>query len=129
MLFGFDQLERERPVIVVEGVFDSIRMWSYGYPNVAIFGAELREAQARLLQQKKPPEVTFLLDSGTSAAATRSAIRYLSRFPIVKVASLDGGDPDDSGRKAIATALAAARSIEGITDGLVASLDGLRNPW
>ncbi len=70
-LFGYDRVVEGREfwtsLIIVEGVFDAMRMWQLGYgETVATLGAHITEDQRRLLKRLKPNGVILLRDADTA---------------------------------------------------------------
>lgn len=113
MLFGFDEVAPGR-VIAVEGVFDAIRLWSYGFQSVAYFGDHLTPSQVALLLKRRPIDL-ILMPDGNDPAAKAKAIHQArsleTQFASVRVALLDEGDPDEVGRAVITRAVEEARKV------------------
>jgi len=62
LLYGYDDLPPESPIVIVEGIFDQ---WRLGIGSVAIFKSELTPTQVNLIREKKPTKVFILLDEDT----------------------------------------------------------------
>jgi DNA primase len=62
LLYGYDDLPPESPIVIVEGIFDQ---WRLGTGSVAIFKSELTPTQVSLIREKKPTKVFILLDEDT----------------------------------------------------------------
>ena len=117
-LYWFDHTPRGAHVVVVEGVFDAIRLTSLGFHAVATFGKSLSPAQLSLVRRLRPSSITVLYDSGAVAEAYHDAAKVKRvTSTTVLVGTLDEGDPDSvgfaSGRAAIAKILATAKPVEG----------------
>ncbi|KKN40240.1 hypothetical protein LCGC14_0735200 [marine sediment metagenome] len=121
-LYGYDWLMEENHVsppenlILVEGVFDAIRMWQLQYPDtLATLGAHLTELQRALVKQLKPKSVVLLRDGDTAGrkAAIEKEGRELAYDMLnVSIASLPAGtDPCSVEPKDIRRALDEARPI------------------
>lgn len=112
MLFGYDEVRTPGRVVAVEGVFDAIRLWSYGIQAVAYFGDHLTPAHVELLERLDGLDLVLMPDGNdpkAQARAVRSARALEARFASVKLALLaEGVDPDTAGRAEIARALADA---------------------
>jgi len=81
-------------VWVVEGLFDAIRIWSYGEPVIATFGAHLSKFQARMIINKFQ-EVRLMFDGDEAGReANDKANKILRPYVKVKDAELAFGDPD-----------------------------------
>jgi DNA primase len=87
------------PLIIVEGVFDCMRIWQLGYPAVgAILGSDLSDNQTSLLQSHWGGNILLLFDadeagkSGCSKALVRLGVSHW-----VRTASLPNPEtqPDD----------------------------------
>jgi DNA primase len=68
MIYQYDHINKigmkydNEFVIVVEGIFDCLRLQSYGFPCVALLGSFLSKNQAILLNQISYEKVIFMLD-------------------------------------------------------------------
>lgn len=52
ILFNLDNLDRKKPLVIVEGIMDMTRIWDYITKNVTtIFGANISESQKRLIRE------------------------------------------------------------------------------
>lgn len=82
-------------VWLVEGVWDAVRLWSFGEPAVAIMGAFLSDHQASRIINKY--QKVFLMFDGDDAGkkATDAAYQILSPYLDVIPAELWFGDPDE----------------------------------
>lgn len=118
-LFGYDELFTERAhwsnLIVVEGVFDAIRMWEIGYrETVATLGAHITELQRVLMRRLKPDRVILLRDGDKAGreAALKEARELAADFLPVSIAHLpDGTDPGNVEPAVLRAALAGATPV------------------
>ena len=85
----------DKIVFVVEGVFDVFRLWLYGVPAVAVFGAALSGIQAKKLIECY--DHVILVFDGDRAGRRATNDVYARLMPYVNVTRLDlkYGDPDD----------------------------------
>ena len=87
------------PLILVEGVFDCMRIWQLGYPSVgAILGSELSDNQASLLKYHWKGNILILFDNDDAGKSGHSkALAKLGASHWVRSASLPNQDmqPDD----------------------------------
>jgi hypothetical protein len=82
-----------RVVVLVEGVFDAIRLDGLSMPAVGLFGSSISQEQLALLKTHGFSSVIVMLDSGTGKAE-RKLVHRISREVFVRTASLpDGEDP------------------------------------
>ncbi|KKN84414.1 hypothetical protein LCGC14_0288760 [marine sediment metagenome] len=118
-LFGYDQLithrSRWQDIILVEGVFDAMRMWRAGYGEaVATLGAHVTELQRNLVKRLKPRYVVLLRDADDAGrdAAIKDAKALSEAMLDVKIANLpDGVDPDSATDTNILDAIQSARPV------------------
>lgn len=112
-LFGYDLLVEERSywkeLIIVEGVFDALRLWDMGYrETIATLGAHITDLQLALLKRLKPEHVVIMRDAdeaGDTAAIQEGRILLNNMF-IVSIAHLPvGTDPGEASALDIRTAL------------------------
>lgn len=100
-LYLLDHLPDDGHIIVVEGVFDAIRLAGFGFPAVASFGKHLSRDQIRLIRGKRPRRVTLFRDSDAEAdgwANAEELRRRLRRGTKIDVAICPPGhDPDSLG--------------------------------
>ncbi len=103
-LFGYDLLVDQRSdwndLILVEGVFDAMRMWRAGYrETVATLGAHVTELQRNLIKRLNPRRVVVLWDGDDAGReATMKVSRALAEAMIPVEAALlpPGVDPDSA---------------------------------
>jgi DNA primase len=90
----------ERPLLIVEGYFDCMRLWQYGLRRVvALMGSSLSPRQEELIRDHTNPwsQVLVMLDEDDAGRAGREDIaRRLSRWLFVKVHvfATEGMQPD-----------------------------------
>lgn len=99
ILWGYDLVEPGcDTVVLVEGVFDRIRLVSLGVTGaMALFGKRLTDEQIELLRALRPAKVILLLDAGAkaeAAMAVRELRRRVSTTPLI--ATLPGKEDPDS---------------------------------
>lgn len=82
-------------VWITEGVWDAIRLWSFGEPAIATFGAHLSSYQARMVIDKYSD--VFLLYDGDEAGRKAREEAIITLKPYVNVFEVDlwFGDPAD----------------------------------
>ena len=115
-LFGYDLLVQERrhwdELIVVEGVYDALRLWDLGYrETVATLGAHITDLQMALMKRLRPNGVVVMRDADEAgdAAAIKEGRALLSNMFNVSIAHLPvGSDPSMASAQDIRTALEGA---------------------
>ena len=115
-LFGYDEMPEAAPsVVLVEGVFDVLRLWELGHRAVmATLGAHLTDLQRALVKQLKPKSVVLLRDGDTAGrkAAIKEGRELAYDMLNVSIASLpEGTDPCSAEPKDIRRALDEARPV------------------
>jgi len=78
LLWNYDRAIRGSRIILVEGVFDAIRI---GAEGAAIFGKAISDEQVRLLQLGNFQQVIFWLDADAQVDCEQSARRLAKYFP------------------------------------------------
>lgn len=104
-IFWGDRVEAGDDVIVVEGVFDAIRLIDLGFVAVATLGKRTTTEQLGALVHSGASSLTWLYDSDAVTSSMTEAAKAASLAATGKltvfVAELpDGYDPDDFGREA-----------------------------
>jgi DNA primase len=103
-LFNIDRAIKEpadRPLVIVEGFFDCMKLHQYGYRKVvALMGSTMSEAQEELIRRHTNPHshVIVMLDEDEAGQAGREDIVCrLSKFCFVKTHVFDkpGMQPED----------------------------------
>lgn len=111
-LFGLDRIEKRDSVIVVEGMFDVLRLWGYGLPVVGIIGSEPSERQAQMLLGFKRVLLALDRDSAGEKGNRRLTGRLLNRVPLFAVPFPDGKtDPKQFTKEEAERAVANAKRI------------------
>ena len=91
-------------VVLVEGIFDQIRISSYGANCLALLGSSLSEIQAGKLLAMKPKNVILMFD-GDEAGRKATEVTYdklskrMNAMNVKKVYLPDGKDPDNLTRE------------------------------
>jgi len=97
-LFNIDTINSNKPVWLVEGVFDVLKLFQFGLRNVvAVFGSEVSDTQVALLLRKNVREVVLCFDSDQAGTKVmKNFIRKYNQFFKVCVTQLpDLKDPGD----------------------------------
>ena len=85
--------EHSKVAVLVEGVFDAIRLYSLAMPAVALLGSSISDAQIALLKASGFTSAVVLLDCNT-VKAERKLVHRVSREMFVRSVALpDGDDP------------------------------------
>lgn len=105
-LFGLQFANFSQPVILCEGILDTVRLdelglWGWGLSSVAQMGSNLSRWQIEYLATRYP-EIWFLYDDDPAGRmATKRAIEYLGRRTRTSVLRyperLEGKDPEKMG--------------------------------
>ncbi len=115
-LFGYDLLVEKRrywsDLIVVEGVFDALKLWHLGYrETIATLGTHITDVQMALMKRLRPDHVVIMRDAdeaGDTAAIQEGRI-LLSNMFNVSIAHLPvGSDPGAATVREIKAALSGA---------------------
>lgn len=115
-LFGYDLLVEQRghwnELIIVEGVFDALRLWDLGYrETIATLGAHITDVQMALMKRLRPDHVIVMRDADEAGdiAAIQEGRILLSNMFNVSIAHLTpGSDPGEATGRDIKAALAGA---------------------
>lgn len=130
LLHGWNQVDLNSDVVLVEGPLDVIGLYQLGIPSLAVLGKKLNREQLGLLC-KKPADaaITVMMDPEEISAPFEIARELHARFKNVFVASLPRGvDPGTASRKqAWAAWDGAARYTGERNSGLIARLQILHN--
>lgn len=118
-LFGYDGLLTDRAywknLILVEGIFDALRMWEYGYrETLATLGAHTTELQRSLVKHLKPERVIILMDADDAGreAAIKEAREFVYDMLPVSIAQLpECTDPASASPADIRRALDTAKPV------------------
>lgn len=131
-LYWYDNTPARSHLIMVEGMFDQIRLTSLGFYSSANFGKRMTDRQISLLSKLKPKKITFLYDDGAVSDAHGDAWRTKQRLRHVPifVAELNAGEDPDSvglkgGRRAINEVLNKSKPVVNQLASLRASLTAI----
>lgn len=118
-LFGYDTLRvgdyRYAAIILVEGVFDALRMWELGhFHTLATLGAHITDIQRILVKRLAARNVVLLRDADTAGweAAIKEARELAAAMIPVSIALLPAGDPGAATPAEIRQALETAKPVE-----------------
>jgi len=99
VLFNFHRVVKEqnadRPVVLVEGFFDCMRVHEAGFPAVAIMGCSLSGAQEHLLASHCDRVIVMLDGDETGRRAANEISSRLARKMFVRIVDLDTGKQPD----------------------------------
>ena len=102
-LFNYDNLDKSKEVIVVEGIIDTVKIWQEISKNVcSIFGVALARNQKTLLNEF--PHLTIMPDGDTAGEGVLDEL-YETMDNEFKVALIEGKDPNDASIKELNEAL------------------------
>lgn len=96
LLYGLQTVKRNKPIVLVEGNFDYLRLAQSGINTLAQLGSALTQEQCDLLKHLSG-KVIILYDGDESglSAARKNFVRLVEAGVLVRVASLPvGSDPD-----------------------------------
>ena len=101
-VFNYDNCEKGKDIIVVEGAFNAMSMWEKGFPNtVATFGTKFTPKQVQLIFSLAPDSITICFDRdshkdrpGQKAAIQLANITYQLITTYIMPLPLDK-DPND----------------------------------
>lgn len=78
LLFNYENVPTQAPVVLVEGAPDVISLWQAGIPAVGCYGSRLLPAQQRLLSRLSPSVVLVAYDMDEAGhTGARGAVRSL----------------------------------------------------
>lgn len=101
----YSQCER---LVITEGIFSAL---SVGENAVCIFGKEISHSQLNLIFRSGVKKVTVLLDPGAEISALKLASKLHQRLD-VKIAFLQGGDPNEVPKEYLNLQLANAHQFD-----------------
>lgn len=106
------EVAAENGIIVVEGQFDVIRLYTLGWTNaVACLGTSLSTEQSSLIS-KYCMKVIFLVEEGEAAIkGVRKSIKNLPETIKIYIAKLPHGDADSNSKETITNALENAKTL------------------
>lgn len=128
-LYWKDNVPEGVDVILVEGVFDVIRLVSLGFYAVANFGKRVTKHQIEILRRMRPKSVMVMYDAGATADGFSDAWKVKTKFGKlpVKVAKMRGDDDPDllgfrDGRRGVLRLLRRAKPVTSKLDMMRAAL-------
>jgi hypothetical protein len=62
LLYGYDMQPTANTLVVVEGITDAIRLWSWGYNAVALLGKNISLSHTNLLNRHRAREIVICFD-------------------------------------------------------------------
>jgi DNA primase len=86
---------RERPVVVVEGFIDCLKVDEAGFPAVALMGSSLSEAQERLVVANFTQVVLMLDGDEPGTRATAEISSRLAKSVFVRLVEVGAGRQPD----------------------------------
>lgn len=111
-LFGLHKLKSKDRVMVVEGMFDVIRLWEYGLPVVGMMGKEVSEKQFQLLLEFERVYIALDADKAGEQGMEVLARKLNDRVPIFRVRFPNGKvDPKDMTKEEAFSAVETAKRI------------------
>lgn len=85
LIYLYDQICKEyhskKTLIIVEGIFDSLRLLCYGYACMALLGSYLAKNQALLINQTEFENVVFMLDGDVRLGEYSKKLRNIKYIP------------------------------------------------
>ena len=76
MLFPLDKINKHNEVILVEGIFDMLNLWQYGYHNVlTIFGTGFGKRKLNLLDRLGTNYIHLMLDGDQPGRTASSRVK------------------------------------------------------
>lgn len=94
-LFNIDNLRKDQPLILVEGVMDMVRIWQHITKNVApVFGIQITSKQADVI--KTFPDIIVMSDSDEAGEKMIHIVDSFYDDREFRVARLATGDPGDA---------------------------------
>lgn len=110
--FGWNQpIDTAKPLVLVEGAFDVLKLHQYGVQSVAILGKSLSTAQRALLRRSEIRDVIFMLDGEAAREAAKCARSMLPVFNPLLALLPHGTDPADAPEPDVMGALRDARPV------------------
>ncbi|KKK99176.1 hypothetical protein LCGC14_2635350, partial [marine sediment metagenome] len=118
-LFGYDyvaSLPKHSTIYLVEGVFDVLRMWQWGFRwTLATLGAHMTPLQQALVKRLAPANVVLLRDgdkAGREAAIKEGRQLAYDMIPVSIAHLPDDTDPGSASAEEIREALDNAKPVE-----------------
>jgi len=106
LVFPLDKVENKSHLILVEGLFDMLNLWQYGYENtVCIFGTNnFDNPKAKLLDDNGVKKCTIFMDSDQSGIRASKNISNMLEARDIEtriVNAPDGKDPGELNKQEI----------------------------
>jgi len=98
VLYGENLLKIEKDIILVEGVFDCLRLRSFGENSLALLGtsfSEEQEKKLRMLRIKFGIKKIFVMLDGDNAGDEGSQLIIRKNPDFIRISTPRGKDPDD----------------------------------
>jgi DNA primase len=110
-VFNIHALEKGEPVIIVEGEFDAMMLWQYGFTNiVSLYGSTFTEAQKHKLLSASNNFILFLDSDEAGERCRDKIVRELQDCSIIKIVEKHDGDPAELTKEECATLIENAKS-------------------
>jgi hypothetical protein len=120
-----DETPKELPghegLILCEGMFDVLRLWSYGYKNaMCIFGTSPSRVQIeKILEYSRPVYMLFDWDSSGDEARRLLFPELVGRVSVYDVSGPAGKDPDDLPKDELLACIKNAKRVDSNLSGLL----------
>lgn len=113
VLFALDRFKRSDKIVLVESVWDCLKVVSWGIPCVASFSSSISPEQAELLLQHfQKVYIAFDSDEGGDKGTERLVEFLYPSTTLYRVDLPDGYDPCDCSKKTFITALKSAERVD-----------------
>jgi len=94
ILFNYDNLDKEKELIITEGIFDCLTLYKMGFENVtSIFGTSYKPNQTLLLDEFK--KKVFCLDNDNAGWEAIKSYSDNSKYNFDVMVLPEGKDPND----------------------------------
>ena len=115
--FIFGTLDYEE-LIIVEGTFDVMKLWQYGYKNaISILGASISKSQIDCLLDNKIQRLKIFADGDDAGRRLASGFeKYSHLFKIDFIACKENKDPSDMNQEEIESAFEHKLSLSELLD-------------
>lgn len=100
LMYSYDFTNRsnmfitDQPLIIVEGVFDCLRLLLYGVPAMALLGSRISQEQAMLLTKSKFNHIVFMLDGDVAIDEYHRKLKHSGLISGKKLSCALIGDED-----------------------------------
>ncbi len=96
----------DEPIVIVEGIWDALRVKEVGYPCIALLGSSLSKQQENLIAQNFSRAILLLDGDQAGRIGTDECLRRLGRRMFVKALTLpEDQQPDTMSREEVVTVL------------------------